>query len=342
VAEGISVFVASGDTGPESCVENLNFPYNASEATGLGVDGWVSTPYDVAVGGTDFGDTYANSLSTYWASSSVAPWGSAKSYIPEIPWNDTCASTLTAVYYGFAQTYGLTGFCNSQKAQKLTKQQILQPIIGTNGGPSSCAIPDPSTGKCQGYPKPAWQQGFVGNPDDYVRDVPDVSIFASDGNVWHQSYALCYSDPRTYGTACKGNPGKWAGPGNGGTSFAAPIVAGIQALINQKIGMPQGNPNWVYYRLAANEYGTSGFAACNSSNGNMILPSTCIFYDITLGGNDMDCANATNCYRPSGAIGVESKYNNNYQPTFPANIGYDFATGIGSINAANLVNNWPN
>ena len=305
VAEGISVFVASGDTGPESCVEDLNFPYTASEATGLGVDGWVSTPYDVAVGGTDFGDTYANTNSTYWASSSVAPWGSAKSYIPEIPWNDTCASTLTAAYYGFALTYGSTGFCNSQKAQKLTKQQILQPIIGTNGGPSTCATGDPSLGTCKGYPKPKWQRGVIGIPADGVRDVPDVSIFASDGNVWNQSYALCYSDPRTYGTPCKGNPGKWAGPGNGGTSFSAPIVAGIQALINQKMnGAAQGNPNYVYYQLAAREYGANGFSACNSTKGNTISPY-CVFYDVTLGDNDMDCANAVDCYRPSGSVGVE-------------------------------------
>ncbi len=343
VAEGISVFVASGDTGPESCVEDINSypnPYNPSQATGNGVDGWVSTPYDVAVGGTDFGDTYANSNSIYWASSSVAPWASAKSYIPEIPWNDTCANTLTSAYYGFPLTYGLDGFCNSQKAQKLTKQQILQPIIGTNGGPSTCATGDPSLGTCKGYHKPKWQRGVVGIPADGVRDVPDVSMFASDGTVWHQSYALCYSDPRTYGNPCKGNPGKWAGPGNGGTSFSAPIVAGIQALINQKMnGAAQGNPNYVYYKLAAREYGANGFSACGSTKGNMISPY-CVFYDVTVGDNDMDCANAVDCFRPSGAVGVESTSNSVYQPTYYATIGYDFATGIGTINAANLVNNW--
>ncbi|HTV33548.1 MAG TPA: S53 family peptidase [Methylocella sp.] len=340
VAEGISVFVAAGDTGPESCVEDLNFPYTASEATGRGVDGWVSTPHDVAVGGTDFGDTYANTNSVYWASSSVAPWGSAKSYIPEIPWNDTCASTLTAAYYGFPLTYGLTGFCNSQKAHKLKNQQILQPITGTNGGPSSCATGDPTLGTCKGYPKPRWQHGVIGIPKDGVRDVPDVSIFASDGTVWNQSYALCYSDPRTYGVPCNGNPGKWAGPGNGGTSFSAPIVAGIQALINQKMnGEAQGNPNYVYYRLAAQEYGANGFSAGSSTKGNMISRS-CVFYDITLGDNDMDCANAIDCYRPSGAIGVESTSDSNYVPTYLATTGYDFTSGIGTINAANLVNSW--
>jgi subtilase family serine protease len=165
-------------------------------------------------------------------------------------------------------------------------------------------------------------------------------MFASDGAAWNQSYALCYSDPHTYGTPCTGNPGNWAGPGNGGTSFAAPIVAGIQALINQKMnGAAQGNPNYVYYKLAAREYGANGFSACNSSKGQIISPY-CVFNDVTVGDNDMDCADAVDCYRPSGAVGVESISNSAYQPTYYATIGYDFATGIGTINAANLVNNW--
>ena len=92
---------------------------------------------------------------------------------------------------------------------------------------------------------------------------------------------------------------------NGGTSFAAPIVAGIQALINQKMnGAAQGNPNYVYYKLAAREYGANGFSACNSSKGQIISPY-CVFNDVTLGDNDMDCADAVDCYRPSGAVGVE-------------------------------------
>ncbi len=343
VFEGISVFVASGDTGPEICVEDITpapSGYQPSQATGNGVDGWVSTPYDVAVGGTDFGDAAANSLLAYWASGSTKPWGSAKSYIPEIPWNDTCASTLTAAYSGLLTTYGVSGFCNSSLAATLTSQGVLQPLTGTNGGPSTCATGDLSLGTCKGYPKPSWQKGLLGVPADGVRDVPDVSMFASDGTVWGQSYALCYSNPNTYGTPCKGDPGKWAGPGNGGTSFAAPIVAGIQALINQKInGAPQGNPNYVYYQLAAWEYGANGASACNSSSGYNISIQ-CVFNDVTVGDNDMDCANSVDCFKPSGAIGVDSTLSTLYRPTYRATTGYDFATGIGTINAANLVNAW--
>ncbi len=104
-------------------------------------------------------------------------------------------------------------------------------------------------------------------------------------------------------------------------------------------GAPQGNPNYVYYWLAAREFRAKGAFACASSKGNAVSPE-CVFYDVSLGDNDMDCANAVDCYRPSGAIGVESASSSTYYPTFNATPGYDLATGIGTINAANLVNGW--
>ena len=73
VAEGVSVFVSSGDEGAASCDADL------SKAThGIGVSGFASTPYNVAVGGTDFGDTYAGTNSTYWNSTNTSTYGSAQ------------------------------------------------------------------------------------------------------------------------------------------------------------------------------------------------------------------------------------------------------------------------
>ena len=108
VAEGVSVFVSSGDEGAASS------DYGATNAThGITVSGFTSTPYNVSVGGTDFGDTYAGTNSTYWSSTNGTAYGSALSYIPEIPWNDSCASELIADYLGYSHTYGSSGFCNS-------------------------------------------------------------------------------------------------------------------------------------------------------------------------------------------------------------------------------------
>src|SRR5258708_10997071 len=47
-----------------------------------------------------------------------------------------------------------------------------------------------------------------------------------------------------------------------------------------------------------------------------------------------------NCYLAGGSVGVLSTSNNSFAPAYGTNIGWDFATGIGTINAANLVNNW--
>src|SRR5205814_309578 len=95
--------------------------------------------------------------------------------------------------------------------------------------------------------------------------------------------------------------------GAGGTSFASPIMAGVQALINQKAGGPQGNPAPVYYQLAAGEYGPVGNSSCNSDHGNAVA-SSCIFYDVTSGDMDVDCV-GPNCFLADGSVGVLSTSN---------------------------------
>jgi hypothetical protein len=140
------------------------------------------------------------------------------------------------------------------------------------------------------------------------------------------------------GVGCAGNPNTWNG--FGGTSVSSPIMASVQALINQTVGSNAGNPNPTYYSLAAAEYGSAGDTSCNSTLGNGVAGS-CIFYDITQGDMDVVCRGSHNCYLPSGTYGVLSKSNSSYQLAFGTTAGWDFATGIGSINVANLVNVWP-
>ncbi len=331
VTEGTSVFVSSGDEGAASC--------DADQSTarhGIGVSAFASTPYNVAVGGTDFADTYAGTNGAYWNSSNTGVYGSAKSYIPEIPWNDSCAGQLLSQYFGYSTTYGRSGFCNS-----FDGEYYYTTTAAGSGGPSGCATGSASksgvvSGSCKGYAKPSWQTGVVGIPGDGVRDLPDVSLFAANG-VWGHYYVFCWSDTANGGAACSGAPSGWSGAG--GTSFSSPILAAIQALVNQNAGKRQGNPNYVYYQLAATEYGSSGNASCNSSQGSG-AGSSCIFYDVTQGDMDVNCTGSNACYLDGGRSGVLSTLSSSYQPAYRTKTGWDFATGIGSVNAYNLVMNW--
>ena len=335
-SEGVSVFVSSGDEGAASC--DAGYP---DAELGIAVSGFASTPYNVAVGGTDFGDTYAGTNSQYWKAKNKANYGSAKRYIPEIPWNDSCASTLLTNAEGYNVPYGKQGFCNSA----LGEEYFLTTASGS-GGPSGCAYGETSplngtaavSGTCKGYKKPNYQAGVYGNPTDGVRDIPDVSLFAANG-VWGHYYVFCYSDPvkGTGGAPCVGDPANWSGAG--GTSFAAPIVAGIQALINQSTGEPQGNPNYVYYALANQEFRGTGNNSCNSSVAGGPAGS-CVFNDVTEGDMDVNCLGPFNCYTPSGTNGVLSVKSKKYEKAYNTNSGWDFATGIGTLNVANLVKGW--
>jgi pseudomonalisin len=81
-AQGITAFVASGDSGAAGC----DAP-SGKRGFGLAVNGLCSTPFDVCVGGTKFNDT-ANP-SAYWtASNQPVTRSSALSYIPEVAWNE--------------------------------------------------------------------------------------------------------------------------------------------------------------------------------------------------------------------------------------------------------------
>jgi subtilase family serine protease len=356
VLEGASIFVSSGDSGPDG--DSVDFENLFSPAQhGINVNGEASTPFNVAVGGTDFSDIYAGETSQYWKSVNGPFYESALSYIPEMPWSGACANSIVAGFYGFSVSYGANGFCNS------TTTEQNGPYTGTGdeftfanaggGGPSACAYGSAATpgvvsGTCRGYAKPSYQHLAPGNPRDGVRDLPDVALFGSNG-VWFHYYLVCYTNPAPGrdGLPCTGAPMFWSG--GGGTSFSAPIMAGIQALIDQATGQRQGNPNYALYSLAAtNDLLSAG--RCNATLGSGI-DSRCLFHDVTIGDNEVACAPLTdsngtvigtfNCYIPGGTVGVSSTSNTEYQPAFKATPGWDFATGLGSVDAYNLVRAWP-
>ena len=305
-AQGITVVVSAGDNGSAGCDD----PNSQTSATGgIAVSGLASTPFNVAMGGTDFDQV--GKESTFWNSTNGGSTQvSAKGYIPEITWNDSCANA------------GLTG-CDS-----VTSSSASLNIVAGSGGPSSI------------YTKAQvpWQSGFG---DATARDLPDVSLFSSDGQN-KSFYVVCGSDQDIAGdTGCNLTNFSPNSPFHdfqavGGTSAAAPTFAAIMVLVNQKTGQRQGNANITLYSLAKSE----SFASCNSTGGlSGGSSSTCVFNDITKGNISVPCTGAsTNCSKTTtGGFGVVASGG---APAFAAGTGYDLATGLGSVNVANLISKW--
>lgn len=345
-AQGISVVIAAGDTGSAACDTTTT----AAE-DGIAISGLASTPYNVAMGGTDFNQD-ATTIPNYWSSTNGTPYlNSALGYIPETVWNDsTCAANFLLT--------PTPSPCTSVDSSGLD-------ISAGGGGPSNCVTTN-SSGNCitnngsfpnGGYPKPAFQTTLT--PADKVRDIPDISLFA--GNGFNGSfYVVCQSDATLSGTCSTSNitsttPGDQYFLGVGGTSGATPAFAAIMTGIVAQHGR-QGNPNYVLYLLGAKQ----NYAACNSSSFSPSNPppASCVFNDVTLGTNAVACVGSTtDCTNTSstgfGVLQSPTSYSataptsngygvgvNEGNPAFTAVQGYDLATGLGSINVSNLLTNW--
>ena len=311
--EGITVVVSTGDSGSPGCdYDNPNSNAEQPATQGLAVNGTASTPYNVAVGGTDFNE-FTNP-SQYWNSSNTSgTQASAKGYIPETTWNDSCTNAVWGTLGGYSTSAEAN--CNN-----VNLEQYVIPV-GGSGGVSSCTTSNGTIASCSGgYAKPSWQTG-TGVPADGKRDIPDLSLFAGDGFAG-SFYAVCEADEDN-NAAC--SVSDFAG--YGGTSVSTQVFAGMVALINQKSQQSQGNLNTVLYPLAAKQAASS----CNTDS----PASSCVFNDVTVGTIAEPCLKGTpNCTvtNSGDANGVLTGYN--------AGTGYDVTTGLGTINAANLINSF--
>jgi len=323
-AQGITVVISAGDNGSAGC-DPAAAPANQDAATlGLGVSGIASTPYNIAMGGTDFDDV--GTQSKFWNttnSSTATPPAipaTAKGYIPEKTWNDSCAAA------------GSTGACTSTIINNNSSTAI--DLVAASGGQSSI------------YSKPSWQTGFPATADT-TRDIPDISLFSSDNGAVsggsNSFYIICQSDQDPAGgngcnlttTASNANHDFQA---VGGTSAATPTFAAIMALVNQQTGQRQGVANYVLYSLA-----NTAANVCSSSAAPA-LPNACVFYDVTKGNNSVACVGGSpNCSNTSNAanqFGIMATTPGGSTPAFSAAASYDLATGLGTVNVTNLLAKW--
>ena len=300
-SEGISFFAATGDAGSATCDGDNN---SFPAILGLSVSYPASSPNVIAVGGTEFNEGGG----TFWNPTNGTDGGSAMSYIPEIAWNDSV---------------------------------LAGALDGTGGGPSNCASGSGMTtvGGFQfeicnappngGFPKPTWQSGIT--PSDSVRDLPDISFSASNAN---DPYIVCtpQSEIGNTGSTSTCAPGGTTGINNaitagsafGGTSASTPLAAGMAVLLNQFLGASGlGNMNPQLYGIYAN--------------------STAPFHDIVAGSdptgtsdNIVPCTAGTPSFEPAAlqcpSVGKMG---------FSAGAGYDYVTGLGSIDINKFFDSWP-
>ena len=320
-AEGTSILVSSGDSGA-SCDRD------AVDQNGLGVNGLAASRYVTSVGGTDFADTVRGQLPDYWSKQEPSDGhGSALSYIPEIPWDNSCANSVIA--HANAAAGGLA-FCN-------TFPNNVQNGVGGTGGPSLV------------FSKPSWQTTTIpGVPNDGARDQPDVSFFAANG-YWDHAYLICMSDEREGGAPCVYTGFAQTGLPNavyqafGGTSVSTPAFGGILALITQVKQAPLGIASPRLYQLAHLQFENKLLArSCNASLGRLVSKA-CIFNNVTEGDIAEPCYPGTpDCHADSTSyVGVLSAQNGKSTvAAYPATKGFSLATGLGSINATNLAESY--
>ncbi len=145
------------------------------------------------------------------------------------------------------------------------------------------------------FTRPSWQTG-PGVPNDGARHVPDLSLTSSANHVGYYVYT--------------GGSGAYFG----GTSAAAPTMAGIVALLNQ-------------YLVSTGAQSQPGLGNINPALYRLAQSAPQAFHDVVGGDNAVPCTGGSpHCV--NGKVG------------HLAGPGYDSATGLGSVDAFNLAKAW--
>jgi len=271
-AQGQTLVAASGDNGSTECTVFTNAGLTLTQQQALSVSYPASSPYVTAVGGTQMAaGTFTAGSSQYWSSATQ---------------NDTIGSLLSYV-----------------------------PELAWNEDSTSLGIAAGGGGASSHFARPTWQSGVPGILSGSFRLLPDVALQAS---IESPGFLMCSDDlsfigaegqTSSCGDGLVGSNNKYTVAG--GTSFAAPIFAGLITILNQvEHTIGQGNINPILYSLASNP---KSYASA--------------FHDITSGS--IACVQGiSGCAAPG-----ESGY--------AAAPGYDEATGLGSVDFNNLVTAWP-
>ena len=349
-AEGVTIMMASGDTGAAGCdygPATANPPFPAASG-GLAVNYPASSPEATGVGGTEITIADDTAPNTYWSAPTTDPLNGGTALpaavnMPEITWNDDvefsqfCVSDPSNTFCTSGGSPAVTGWVH------ITSQETAQEDIwiSAGGGGASNCFNENAEGICAaapagGFPQPTWQSTnpklVVSGVPQGVRWVPDVSLFASPN---FPGYIVCtpQKPPTTDTSTCSAgifDAVDTYGSLVGGTSASTPVFAGIVTLLNQFLNGTSlaglGNINPKLYQLAA------------------ITPSNGAFHPVTSGTNIAYCAGATPSGQPSGVIcpgasGTTGTFGYDTSAS-DATTGYNLVAGLGSVDANVLFTAW--
>ena len=225
-AQGMSVIVTSGSGGAAGCDAHTTTTTESIATQGLAVNGFATTPFNTAVGATDFfygphgAVSFPDNLGPflkYWSEDN-STYVSALSYIPEQPFNSS---------------------------NEATNQVQLPPVVVASGGGFSSLTGSGAVVSGQSVTEqPAYQSRVVAHISESKRVIPDVSIYAGNNNG--STYILCLRASSCVG----GSPTTGLTYDSAGNpDFAAAAFGGVAALLVQAHG-PQGNLNPNLYAAA--------------------------------------------------------------------------------------------
>ena len=362
-AEGVTILNSAGDQASAACDYSppgttSTFtpppPFSAAQF-GLAVSYPASSPEVTGVGGTaiSLADDSYPTQSSFWSTTLGPHGGTAQSYIPELAWNDDeefalfCQSDPSSTFCKQGNFPPVTGWVPLTATATPAQVQSDIWIDGGGGGASNCWYLDPTGTFCLGagpgptsgggFAQPTYQQGLaIPNAPAGVRYVPDVSLLAAPN---FPGYIFCTAQSELFqgGTSASSCANGISGALDnsnytsviGGTSASSPIFAGIVTLLNQyvvhngiqpKPGL--GNINQNLYYLAA--YSPSAFN------------------QVTTGDNMVYCQETLPTGFPpnvvcpaAGVFGFQASDVDSAVGT-----GYNLVTGLGSVDAYNLLQAW--
>jgi hypothetical protein len=260
------------------------------QAAGEGISVFVSS-----------GDSGAAGCDAAFSAPPSSPGANSPNYI--------CSSQYATCMGGtqFNDSSGTSTYWNSRNGSGLASAIGYIPEGGWNEStPTSVAAS--GGGVSRVIPTPWWQTGTGVPAERTGRYTPDLS-FTSAG---HDGYFGCMA---AGGGSCEGSPFNFIA--FEGTSATAPGMAGIAALLDQRLGSAQGNLNPEIYAIAAS--------------------NPAAFHDVTV-----ETSGVAGCH-----VNTASMCNNSIPP--PANRsrgqagylvgdGYDEVTGLGSLDVDAFLN----